>query len=245
MRWPNNPVAFVRLVLFNGAFVSMRLVASQKPHPKWMGWWIILLALLPFGRVMGLPILGLANATLTGLFFVVMRFFMLRFEPLLRKDEKKMKTFFEILLPAKIDNIIRGTKIPFYIFAIYALVSAARSCIHLLSADGGAGTIAGMDLSVAGADGIIFAFALWGSSQLLFAIIQLLVVLRYRSLVPFMWLMLALEVLLRELVGKMKPITFAHTPPGAIGNQIMLPLAVLMLGLSLWSAYTSTGKVRR
>jgi hypothetical protein len=95
--------------------------------------------------------------------------------------------------------------------------------------------IAGMDLSVAGADGIIFACALWGSSQLLFALIQLLVVIRYRSLVPFMWLMLALEILLRELVGKMKPVTFAHTPPGEIGNQLLLPLAVLMLVLSLWS----------
>jgi hypothetical protein len=147
-----------------------------------------------------------------------------------------MKTFFEILLPAKIDNVIRGTKIPFYIFALYAIVSTVRSCIHLLSPDGGAGTIAGMDLSVAGADGIIFAFALWGSSQLLFALIQLLTVIRYRSLIPFMWLMLALEVLLRELVGAMKPVTFAHTPPGAIGNQIILPLAVVMVVWSLWSS---------
>ena len=147
-----------------------------------------------------------------------------------------MKTIFSILLPAKIDNAIRGRKLPFYVFALYAIVSTVRSCIHLLSPDGGAGTIAGMDLSVAGADGIIFAFALWGSSQLLFAIIQLLVVFRYRSLVPFMYLMLILEVLLRELVGHMKPVTFAHTPPGAIGNQLILPLAALMLGLALWSA---------
>jgi len=147
-----------------------------------------------------------------------------------------MKTVFEILLPAKIDNVIRGTKIPFYIFALYAIVSTVRSCIHLLSPDGGAGTIAGMDLSVAGADGIIFAFALWGSSQLMFALIQLLTVIRYRSLIPFMWLMLALEVLLRELVGAMKPVTFAHTPPGAIGNQLILPLAALMVILSVWSA---------
>jgi hypothetical protein len=148
-----------------------------------------------------------------------------------------MKRIFEILLPAKIANTIRGSKIPFYVFALYAVVSLVRSCIHLLAPDGGAGSIAGMDLSVAGADGIIFAFALWGSSQLILAVIQLLVVFRYRSFVPFMYLMLMLEVLLRELVGKTKPVTFAHTPPGAVGNQLILPLAALMLGLSLWSAY--------
>jgi hypothetical protein len=144
-----------------------------------------------------------------------------------------MKRISEILLPAKIDNTIRGSKIPFYVFALYAIVSLVRSCIHLLAPDGGAGSIAGMDLSLAGADGIIFAFALWGSSQLILAVMQLLVVFRYRSFVPFMYLMLMLEVLLRELVGKTKPVTFADTPPGAIGNQLILPLAALMLGLSL------------
>ena len=155
-----------------------------------------------------------------------------------------MKVIFETILPAKIDNTIHGMKLPFYMFALYTVVSTVRSCIHLLAPDGGAGSIAGMDLSVAGADGIIFAFALWGSSQLLFALIQLLVILRYRSLVPFMYLMLILEVILRQLVGHMRPVTFAHTPPGAIGNQVVLPLAALMLVLSLWSAYKQTEKAR-
>jgi hypothetical protein len=93
-----------------------------------------------------------------------------------------------------------------------------------------------MDLSVAGANAIVFAFALWGSSQLLLAGIQMLVAVRYRSLVPLMYLLLILESLLRALVGYLKPVTFAHTPPGAVGNQVVLVLAVSMLALSLWSA---------
>lgn len=147
-----------------------------------------------------------------------------------------MKTILETILPPVIDNKIRGLKLPFYVFVGYALLSTIRSGIHMFSADGGAGSIAGMDLSVAGADGIVFAFALWGSSQLLLALVQLLVVIRYRSLVPLMYLLLILEILLRELVGLMKPVTFAHTPPGEVGNQIVLPLAALMLFLSLWTA---------
>jgi hypothetical protein len=150
-----------------------------------------------------------------------------------------MKDVLEVLFPTNVNNTIRGSRIPVYFFALYAIISAVRSCIHLLSTDGGAGSIAGMDLSVAGAEGIIFAFALWGSSQLLFAIIQLLVAFRYRSLVPLMWLMLILEVLLRQLVGTMKPVTFAHTPPGAIGNLLILPLAALMLIWSVWSGVRS------
>ena len=150
-----------------------------------------------------------------------------------------MKTILEILLPAKVDNTIRGSKLPFYVFALYVIVSTVRSAIHLLAPDGGAGSIAGMDLSVAGADGIVLAFALWGSSQLLFAIVQLDVAFRYRSLVPAMYLMLVLETLLRMLVGRMKPVTFAHTPPGATGSYLILPLAVAMLALSLWSGQRS------
>jgi hypothetical protein len=41
--------------------------------------------------------------------------------------------------------------------------------------------------------------------------------------------LLIIETLLRMLVGHMKPVTFAHTPPGAIGNYVLLPLAALML----------------
>lgn len=137
-----------------------------------------------------------------------------------------------VLLPARADNTVRGMKLPVYVFALIAIVSTVRSLIHLLAPDGGAGSIAGMDLSVAGANGIIFAFALWGSAQLIYALVQLAVAFRYRSLIPFMYALLILETLLRMLVGRMKPVTFAHTPPGAIGNWVILPLAALMLALS-------------
>ena len=139
------------------------------------------------------------------------------------------------LFPATVDNTIRGMKLPAYLFALIAVISTIRSCIHLLSPDGGAGSIAGMDLSIAGADEVIFSFALWGSAQLIYALIQLAVAFRYRSLVPAMYLLLMAETLLRMLVGRMKPVHFAHTPPGAIANWVILPLAALMLLLSLRS----------
>lgn len=140
------------------------------------------------------------------------------------------------MLPAHADNIILGWKLPFYVFVVVAVISTVRSLIHLLAPDGGAGSIAGMDLSVPGANGIVFAFALWGSAQLVYALIQWLVIFRYQSLVPLMWAVLILETLLRMLVGRTKPVAFAHKPPGTIGNYVLLPLAALMLALSLWSA---------
>jgi hypothetical protein len=153
-----------------------------------------------------------------------------------------MKRILERLLPAKADNTIHGSKLPVYVFALIAMISTVRSFIHLLAPDGGAGSIAGMDLSVSGASGTIFAFALWGSAQLIYALIQLVVVFRYRSLVPFMYILLIMETFLRMLVGQMKPVTFAHTPPGAIQNYIVIPLAVVMLVLSLWNTNKLTKK---
>jgi len=143
-----------------------------------------------------------------------------------------MKSFFDFLLPPVVDNTIPGAGFPVYLFILIAIVSTVRSCIHLLAPDGGAGSIAGMDLSVPGAPGIVFSFALWGSAQLVYAIVQLVVAFRYRSLVPFMYLLLFFEALLRMLVGHMRPATFSHTPPGAYANYVIPPLSVLMIVVS-------------
>lgn len=156
-----------------------------------------------------------------------------------------MKEFLEILLPVTAGNVIYGMRLPVYVFMAIAVVSTIRSLIHMFAPDGGAGSIAGMDLSVQGASGIVFVFALWGSSQLVYALIQLLVAFRYQSLVPFMYLLLIVETLLRQLAGHLKPVTFKHTPPGAIGDYVMLPLAALMLALSIWSAITSTPRLEK
>jgi len=96
-----------------------------------------------------------------------------------------------------------------------------------------------MNLAVTGANEVVFAFALWGAEQLIYALLQWIVILRYRSLIPLMWAIQFLETLGRILVGHLKPVTFAHTPPGAYQNYIYLVLSLLMLALSLWSGYKS------
>jgi|HubBroStandDraft_6_1064221.scaffolds.fasta_scaffold627696_2 hypothetical protein len=75
-----------------------------------------------------------------------------------------MKNAFEALLPAQADNTIRGMRLPMYVFTLIAIVSLVRSCIHLLAPDGGAGSIAGMNLAVDGAGGIIFCVCAVGQS---------------------------------------------------------------------------------
>ncbi|MBI4926734.1 MAG: hypothetical protein HY835_03135 [Anaerolineae bacterium] len=150
-----------------------------------------------------------------------------------------MNLLYKKLFPERLNQYPGRSRLPVTVFVLIALVSTLRSCIHLFAPDGGAGSIAGLDLTVPGAEGIVFAFGLWGSSQLIAALIQLLAAFRYRGLIPLMYLLLIVEVLLRELVGAMKPVSFAHTPPGAVGNWVILPLAVVMLVLSLWEGKKS------
>jgi hypothetical protein len=146
-----------------------------------------------------------------------------------------MKNILMILFPARADNRLRGSKWPLYLFILVAAIGVVRSCIHILSPDGGAGSIAGINLAVSGANEVIFAFALWGAEQLVYALLQWVAILRYRSLIPLMWGVQFLETLGRVLVGHLKPVVFAHTPPGSYQNYFYLALSVLMLALSLWS----------
>jgi len=144
---------------------------------------------------------------------------------------------FSILFPKNADNTVHGSKIPLYLFILIAAVGTVRSFIHILSPDGGAGSIAGMNLAVSGANEVIFAFALWGGEQLVYALLQWLVIWRYRALLPLMWIAQFIESLLRILVGKLKPVSFAHTPPGAYQNYFYIVLSLLMVALALWSGY--------
>lgn len=116
---------------------------------------------------------------------------------------------------------------------VYLGVILARSVIHVVAADGGAQSIATIDLSVEGADNIVAMFGQWGAVQLLLGLLLTVLVLRYPGLVPLVLVTLAAELLLRELAGALKPLVTVGTAPGAAGNApaLMLVTAVLLLAL--------------
>lgn len=141
----------------------------------------------------------------------------------------------EPLLPNKAGNDFKGYKFTEYVFLIITLISLIRSLIHLFAPDGGASSIATIDLNIEGGDIIIGVFALWGSSQLLMAFVFLIVYFRYKNMIPLMYLIIIIEYSLRIIIGFLKPIETTGIAPGAIGNLIILPLALIMLYFSLSS----------
>lgn len=144
-----------------------------------------------------------------------------------------MQNWMDMIFPKYVDNSFEGKKIAVWIFMALAIGSLTRSLIHFISPDGGAGTIAGLDLS-AGRNNIVFAFGLWGVSQLIYALMQLLVAFRYKSLIPLFYLFLFVETLGRMYVGEVKPpMLLEGIPPGGTANFFLLPLSLLMLFFSM------------
>ena len=126
-----------------------------------------------------------------------------------------------------------GPRVAFYFLVLIAIASTARSLVHIFAPDGGADSIAGLAVDIAGGANIIAMFAQWGASQLILAFFYWLVILRYRFLIPFALAIVFLEQVLRIGVGLLKPIAVASPPPGEIGSYLILPLSSIALALSL------------
>jgi hypothetical protein len=148
-------------------------------------------------------------------------------------------TVLQRLLPASASADFTGR--PLALWALYPVTAITlwRSQHHMFAPDGGAESIATIPLSRYSPDAsanIVAIFAQWGLSQLLLGLVMLLVAVRYRALVPLVWLLLVFEYAGRQGLGLIKPVHTAGTAPGAAANPLLLLLALVMLALALWPA---------
>lgn len=138
-----------------------------------------------------------------------------------------------MLLPPSTNAAFQGAPISAWFLGLLALGSIIPGCIHYFLPDGGAGVIAGIDLSQSRAV-IVAAFAWMGATQIPYGLAQLAVATRYRSLTP---LFLALALIERGLAAIAAWITKAsptgHHPPENYVVVVLLPLIALFLVLSL------------
>ena len=124
----------------------------------------------------------------------------------------------------------------FYLFL--SLVITFRSLVHVFRKDGGANSIAGIDLDVEGGQNIVAIFAQWGLEQLLLAGLAWLALFRYRGLIPLILLINLLDNIGRILIGRSKPLKIDKPPPGAYGQVIILPF----LAAALWRSLPASNR---
>ncbi len=126
-----------------------------------------------------------------------------------------------LLLPRQVDEY-RGARWALVVLVVYAVLSTARSLVHVLAPDSGAESIATLDVDVEGGSNVVALLGQWGGAQLLMAVLVWVVLARYRGLVPLMLAGAVGEALLRLLVGQLKPLESVGTPPGAPGTYVTL-----------------------
>jgi hypothetical protein len=133
-----------------------------------------------------------------------------------------------VLLPPSTNPSYAGAPWAAHLLAVLGVLTILPGLIHVLLPDGGAGTIAGMDLGVCGPT-VAALFAWAGATQLVFGIAMLVVAVRYRPLVPAMFVLALLERVLHALNGWVLKPGSGHHPPEHYAVLVMLP--ILALGL--------------
>ena len=128
------------------------------------------------------------------------------------------------VLPASTNAAYSGSMLSVYFLTLFSVLTIVPGCIHTFAPDGGAGTIAGLDLSQNGRV-IVALFAWAGATQIVFGLATLIVSLRYRSLVPLMLALATVERTLHALNAWVtKGAGAAHHPPEHYAVLIGLPL---------------------
>lgn len=148
-------------------------------------------------------------------------------------------TVLDVLIPRAADNNYRGGRVPLYFFYALVAVTTFRSWVHFLKDDSGVNSIASIVLFSGTPDPnhVVYMFSsLWGSQQVIMVMLYLIVLVRYRNLIPLMWALMVVEVVFRLSVGFIHPLTpeyYARTPPGKIGNLPLLVVSGVMLALAV------------
>ena len=157
----------------------------------------------------------------------------------------------DLVLPPRIDNSFRGHRLALWFFVPVVVMKTGIALATILNGRNAAQSADGIPLETfgaAGAQAVVALFAIWGLSQLVFSVLGVLALTRYRALVPLVFVLLLVEHLARKWILLVKPIVRTGTAPGTYINLVLLALMIGGLALSLWQREregAATAAVRR
>jgi len=141
------------------------------------------------------------------------------------------------LFPQPIDNTYSGSKIALWLFGLIVFVHILQSVVVIVNGYSIVQSADGIPLetyTAAASQTIVAVFAVSSLRRLIISLICALVLFRYRSAVPLMFVVLGLNYLGGQLIFKFIPIVRVGTPPGLVMNLMMFGLTIVGLALSLW-----------
>lgn len=153
-------------------------------------------------------------------------------EPAVRNE-----TIVNRLFPQPIDNRYSGSKIALWLFGLIVLIHIIQSVLIIVNGHSIAQSADGIPLETyapAAAQTILAILAVSSLRRLIISLMCAVVLCRYRSAVPLMFVVLGLNYLGGQVIFQFIPIVRIGTPPGVVVNLIMFGLTIVGLALSLW-----------
>lgn len=141
------------------------------------------------------------------------------------------------LLPARLDNTYSGHRLALWLFGLVVALKSAQSLSILFNGHSTAIGADGIPLDTftpAVAQTVLAVLGQGSLWRLLFCLLCVVVLVRYRSAVPLMLAFHVLQYLSGQLIYQFIPLPRVGTPPGPIVNLAMCVLAIAGLVLSLW-----------
>ena len=151
----------------------------------------------------------------------------------------------ESLLPQTIDNNYRGRKLALWIFGLVVAMRTLQSVMVIFKGYYTVTNADGIPLATYPPDAahtILAIFAVSSLSRLIISVICAVVLVRYRSAIPAMFIVLGLVYLGGQLLTQFIPLVRVGRPPGVIVNLILFGLIVIGFVLSLWKRPQQTSK---
>jgi len=142
------------------------------------------------------------------------------------------------IFPQQIDNNYRGHKLALWLFGLVVFMKGFQMLACIFNGYSTLRVADGIPLDTftsAGAQTVVSLFALSGFSYLMICLLCVLVLVRYRSMIPFMFALLVLDYLSRRLILHFLPVVRIGTPAGFYVNLVLFALMIIGLALSLWS----------
>jgi len=150
----------------------------------------------------------------------------------------------EHVLPRRIDNTFRGHPVALWLFVPIVIVKSAIALGTIFNGRNAAQSADGIPLDsfgAAGAAAVVALFAIWGLSQLVSSALGVLALVRYRAMIPLLFVLFTFEHLARRWIFVVKPIVRTGTSPGLSINLALLALMIAGLVLSLWPRRVTEG----
>jgi hypothetical protein len=140
------------------------------------------------------------------------------------------------IFPERIDNHYRGHKLALWFFVPITFMKIGISLLHIFSADGGAQSVSTVPLdtyTAGAAQNVIALFSRMGLDQLLLGVLFVLVLFRYRAMIPLMYVLVVVHDIAQEGIAHMKPLALAGVSGARTPALILTALSLSGLVLSL------------